>query len=51
MVQKNRLKATSLDALPEAINLLIGNMSIVGPKPYKIEEKERMGTFFDRIVK
>ena len=48
---ENRLKATSLDALPEAINLLIGNMSIVGPKPYKIEEKERMGTFFDRIVK
>lgn len=48
---ENRLKATSLDSLPEAINLLIGNMSIVGPKPYKLEEKEKMGTFFDRIIK
>ena len=46
---ENRLKATSLDALPEAINLLIGNMSIVGPKPYKIVEKERPFFFLPRI--
>lgn len=47
----NRLKITGWYNLPKAINLLTGSMSIVGPKPYTLEEKERMGTFYERIIK
>ena len=43
------LRSTSLDELPELVNILIGNMSIIGPRPlmarylpyYKPEERKR----------
>ena len=43
------LEATSIDEFPQFINILIGNMTLVGPRPYREEEKEQMGTYFNYI--
>ena len=32
------LRSTSIDELPELINILIGNMSIVGPRPQLVRD-------------
>ena len=45
------LRKSSIDELPQLINIFLGHMSFIGNRPYLPREKEDMGEYFDVILK
>ena len=45
------IRRFSIDELPQLINILFGQMSFIGNRPYLPREKEDMGKYYDDIVK
>lgn len=44
------LRTTSLDEFPQFWNVLMGHMSVVGPRPLVVEELPRYGQYIDHIL-
>jgi len=44
------LRKTSLDEFPQFYNIIQGKMNLIGPRPYMINEKEKIGKLQEDII-
>ncbi|MDO4756358.1 MAG: exopolysaccharide biosynthesis polyprenyl glycosylphosphotransferase, partial [Parabacteroides sp.] len=46
----NFLRRTNLDEFPQFINVLLGNMSVVGPRPHMLKHTEQYSALIDKYM-
>ena len=46
----HKLRSTSLDELPQIFNIFKNEMSFIGPRPYMLNEKEKIGEDLDTVL-
>ena len=45
------IRKLSIDEIPQFVNILLGEMTLIGNRPYLPREKKDMGSYYDDIIK